>query len=346
MNARAYLVLVLAMMGCSTAPASGAQADSLTQVFKRVVATVVIIQTEHRHVPIGGKQFTDLSGLGSGFLISKDGKVMTAAHVVQTADTIEVMFKNGITVPAKVITSDPAADVALLQLERVPPGALVAKLGDSDRVEVGDQVFVVGAPLGLTHTLTVGHISARRTVNTLYGGILQPEVFQTDAAIHQGNSGGPMFNMRGEVIGIVSHILSQSGGSQGLAFVITSNLSRKLLLNQNPFWSGLQGYLLKGELAKAFNVPQEAGVLVQQVADNSLAARLGLQPGTLTVLIEGEGMIVGGDIILEAQGVPILSERASYPIIRDLLSRLGPGDRISVTVWRKGRKQVLSTKLP
>ena len=153
-------------------------------------------------------------------LISKDGKVLTAAHVVQTADTVSVEFPNGEIVKAKVVSSEPPADIALLQLERVPASAVVAKLGDSDQVGVADQIFVVGAPYGISHTLTVGHISARRTPGGEQSELGLAEFFQTDAAVNQGNFGGPMFNMNGEVIGIVSHILSQSGGFEGLGFAV------------------------------------------------------------------------------------------------------------------------------
>lgn len=347
MNLRACVLLILPVMGCSMMPPPQAQADTLTRMFKRVEASVVVIETEHHGVLTGpNKRFADLAGMGSGVIISRDGKVMTAAHVVQTADKITVRFSDGLVVPAKVLSSDQAADLALIQLHNFPVRATVAKLGNSDHVEVGDEVFVVGAPLGMSHTLTVGHISARRSMKTIFGGMAQAELLQTDAAINQGNSGGPMFNMQGEVIGIVSHIISKTGGYEGLGFVIPSNLARKLLLERSAVWGGLQGYLLTGDLAKAFNVPQNAGLLIQRVASNSPASRLGLKAGTLTAVVEGENLIVGGDIILEAQGVPIMSGAKSYSLIRDRLTRLRSGDRLTVTVLREGQKRVLTMKVP
>ena len=114
---------------------------------------------------------------------------------------------------------------------------------------------MVGAPLGITHTLTVGHLSARHKPNATFSGMLTAEFFQTDAAINRGNSGGPMFNLKGEVIGIVSYNLSQGGGSDGLGFAVTSNMTRRLLLDEPSVWSGLDGYLLTGEAARAFNLP-------------------------------------------------------------------------------------------
>ena len=298
-----FLGMVIGMFaGWTLWSATPASAETLRVTFKRVDPSVVVIKTTHQQVVAGPKkQLTSLPGLGSGVLISADGKVMTAAHVVQTADEVKVEFQSGEVIPARVVTSEPAADVALLQLEHVPPKTVVVPLGDSDQAEVGDEVFVVGAPVGMSHTLTVGHISARRNPNNFFNGMSRSEFFQTDAAINEGNSGGPMFNMRGEVIGIVSHIVSRSGGFEGLGFVVTSNLARKLLLERNPFWSGVEGFLLSGEMAKIFNVPQPAGLLVQRVASHSPASQLGLRPGTSTAVIEGEPMIVGGDVILEAR---------------------------------------------
>ena len=205
----------------------------MTDIYQRVHTSVVVLETSQKDidVPVPGQAVT-VGGLGSGVLISRDGKILTAAHVVQAADSILVHFLNGEQIPARVLASEPAADLVLVQLERKPAAAHVASLGDSDhQAEVGEEIFIIGAPLGITHSLTVGHISARRQTDDLFGGFLPTDQFQTDAAINQGNSGGPMFNMNGEVIGIVSYIISQSGGSEGLGFVITSNMAQRLLMH-------------------------------------------------------------------------------------------------------------------
>lgn len=341
------LALGLVLPGWLLLTAPVVRAETLRTVFKRVDDSVVVVKTTHQQVVTGPKkQLTSLPGLGSGLLVSADGKVMTAAHVVQTADEVKVEFATGEVVPAKVVTSEPAADVALLQLEHVPPQAVVAKLGNSDQVEVGDEVFIVGAPVGMSHTLTVGHISARRNPRNFFNGMSRSEFFQTDAAINEGNSGGPMFNMQGEVIGIVSHIVSKSGGFEGLGFVVTSNLARRLLLERSPFWSGVEGFLVSGEMARVLNVPQPAGLLVQRVASQSPAARLGLRPGSLPAVIDGEPMVVGGDIILEVLGVPIIPDGSSYTVIRERLTGLKSGDKLVITVLRDGHREELSTKLP
>lgn len=162
------------------------QASPLGDVFKRVTGSVVVVLTEERVLPPHkheGKRVS-VQGLGSGVLISEDGKVLTAAHVVQTADRVGVEFLSGEIIEARVITSDPPADVALLQLERAAKNAVVAELGDSDRVEIADEVFVLGAPYGLGHTLTVGHISARR-VPAIESGDFALAVFFSDRRGYQ-----------------------------------------------------------------------------------------------------------------------------------------------------------------
>ena len=177
-----------------------------------------------RDVSAGGQ--SRFAETGSGVLISRDGRVMTAAHVVHSMDEITVQFLGGETVPARVVFSEPAADLSLLQLERVPPGATVAAMADSTRSQVGDPVIIVGAPYGLAYSLSAGYISARWAPNTVYKTMPLAEFFQTTATINTGNSGGPMFAMNGEVIGIVSHNISKSGGSEGLGFVVTLNTAK------------------------------------------------------------------------------------------------------------------------
>ena len=320
---------------------------TLSDVFKRVNPAVLEIHTLGTDVARDGTaRQVSVAGLGSGVLISPDGKVLTAAHVVQTADAIEVEFLGGEKVMARVLASEPAADVALLQLEHVPKEALVAKIGDSDSVETGDQIFVVGAPLGVSHSLTVGYISGRRKPNSTFGGMSLGEFFQTDAAINPGNSGGPMFDMKGEVIGLVSYNLSQSGGSEGLGFAITSKVATALLIEEKSFWSGVSGYLLTGDLARVFNVPPPGlGVLVQRIASGSPARQIGLREGTIRATIGGEDLIVGGDIVLAVQGIT-LSEPGDLVAARQKLSGMHPGDPATVTVLRGGRVQSLTAPVP
>ena len=321
-----------------------ARAESLGEVFKRVSKSVVVVLTEEKVAAPDRQQGRHLNvqGLGSGVLISQDGKVLTAAHVVQAASRVAVEFIGGEVVDATIVASDPPADVALLQLEQVPTGAVVAELGDSDQAQVADQVFVVGAPYGFSHSLTVGYISARRHPNEGDHELSIAELFQTDAAVNEGNSGGPMFNLTGRVIGIVSYILTQSGGFEGIGFAITSNTAQRLLLEQPAFWNGLHAYTLSGELAELLNVPQDAGVLVLQVAEGSPAARLGLRAGTTQVQIGEAHLTLGGDIILEVMGMPIRADAGNYRRIRERLLSLKQGQTVTVKVLRAGRIVELS----
>src|SRR4029453_1919168 len=177
----------------------------------------------------------------------------------------------GEVVRAKLFSANAAADVALLQLERVTAAMRVAQLGDSDAVRVGEQVMVVGAPYGLAYSMSVGWISARWARNTIFPDMPLAEFFQTTATINTGNSGGPLFNMTGEVIGIVSQNISKSGGSEGLGFVVDVNSTKALWSPRKEFWGALQAMLLPGRLASVFNVPAPAGFLVKPVAQGSMA---------------------------------------------------------------------------
>jgi len=312
------------------------ESRSMADLFKEVDGSVTVVVALHEvsSVPTGIQQTMGLN-VGSGVLVSKSGKVITSAHLVHTADQIKVKLSSGEIVGARVVASDPFADVSLLQLESVPKEVVVAKLGDSEKVEVGDEVFIVGTPYGLSHTLTAGHISARHKLDRISAGFEVGELFQTDAAINQGNSGGPMFNMAGEVIGIASSILTKSGGFEGLGFAVTSNTAKRLLLEQPSFWFGLDGIVLKDEFAAAFNLPQPMGFLVQQVADNSPAARLGIQPGEIKCQIGLNEIFLGGDIILEVVGIQVSED--CYEKIRKRLSDMKPGDTITVKVLRAGQ---------
>jgi S1-C subfamily serine protease len=225
----------------------------------------------------------------------------------------------------------------------VPENLVVAELGNSDMMAIGDEVFVVGAPYGIDHTLTVGFLSGRRKPIRICNQLIPIEFLQTDAAINVGNSGGPMFSWDGKVIGIVSHILSQSGGSEGLGFAISINSAKELLLNQKSFWIGLETYLVSGSLAKALNVPQEAGLLIQRVADNSPAHEMGLEPSMIPVKIGREKILIGGDIVLEVQGIPVSTKIKNVCKIRDTMGGLHQGGSFEIKVLRGGKILTFST---
>jgi len=323
-----------------------ARPGSISHLFRRVSPSVVDIITVGSDITIAGPERpVSVGGIGSGVLVSKDGKVLTAAHVVQTAEAVKVRFIGGQVVDARVLGTEPAADLALLQVDHVPSDAVTVPLGDSDLVEVGDQVFVVGAPFGASHTLTVGYVSARRKPDKVVAGFEACEILQTDAAVNPGNSGGPLFNMAGEVVGIASFIISESGGFQGLGFAVTSNMAKKLLLEGRPMWSGMEGEILEGKLARILNIPQEGGILITRVAKNSPAALLGLRPGHLRVQLPGDQeIILGGDVVLEVQGIAA-NDIESYVRIRQALRQIAPTDTLRVKVLRGGEVVLLEKEL-
>lgn len=326
----AVTVLLIGALAATAAPASAT--ERVGEVFRRVRGAVVTIRTTER-----GVDGPSTAGLGSGVLVSADGKVITAAHVVQVADEVIVEFGGGLRVASRVVASETEADVALLQLDSVPVGVEPAVIGDSDRIEVGDPIFVVGAPYGMSHTLTVGHVSARREPGMVHGSLGLADFFQTDAAINKGNSGGPLFSMAGEVIGIVSNLVSRSGGSEGLGFAVTSNLARRLLLERPTLWSGISGKVLAGDLANALNVPAPGGILIERVARGSPAAAAGLRGGFIEAVIGDRSLILGGDVLLTVDGIPAVTLEG-HQQIQDRLSQLGEGAVVAIEVLRAGRK--------
>ena len=311
-----------------------AEAQTPGEVFRKVAPSVVVIRAKGRDISASGQ--SRFAETGSGVLISPDGKVMTAAHVVHAMDEINVEFLGGETVKARVVASEPAADLSLLQLERVPAGATSSPLANSDSIQVGDPVIIVGAPYGLSHSLSAGLISARWKPNTVYKTMPLAEFFQTTATINTGNSGGPMFNSNGEVIGIVSHNISKSGGSEGLGFVVTINTAKKLLLEKKSFWAGLEGQLLTDAQADLLNLPPGAtGYIIKTVAKDSPAEQLGLRGATMMVNLGGDQVPLGGDILLTVEGIK--AEAANLAKIRDSLASKQPGSPYKVTVLRAGK---------
>ena len=338
--------LVGGVIGCVVAAwlPAGSDAQDVEALFQRVNPSVVVIRATGRDVT-PNRGLVSFHEIGSGVLVSADGKVMTAAHVVHAMDEITVEFVGGETVPARVISSEPAADLSLLQLARVPAGVQPARLGDSDQVRVGHQVLVIGAPYGLSHSVSAGWISARWPAGSVYREIPLAEFFQTTATINTGNSGGPMFNMAGEVIGVVSHIISRGGGSEGLGFVVTMKSARAFLMGARRVWVGLEGVVVTGEVAEILNVPGGSGFLVRTVPKGSPAWQMGILGGDRMATIAGEEMAVRGDVVLSIAGIAI-KEAADLPRIREKLGTMPPGQTFKATVLRAGRVIELTGTVP
>jgi serine protease Do len=330
----------LALTLLLAAPSLG-EGESLNDVYRRVSTSVVVIRARGEEVTDEGTvRFREI---GSGVLISPDGKVATAAHVVQTMENITVEFLGEEPVPARVVSSEQWADISILQVSVVPREATVSKLADSDPILVGDPVFLVGAPYGLAYSLSQGIISARWAPNTVTRDFPLAEFFQTDAVINTGNSGGPMFSRAGELIGIVSHNITKSGGSEGLGFVVTANTVKSLLVDRRRGWFGVDLMLVSGAVAQALKVPQEGGFLVKQVVKDSVGGRIGLRGGDRIAIVEGQHIVVGGDILLSVQGITFAGAEDRAKVLK-ALETLKVGDDLRVTVFRDDKIVELTTK--
>ena len=271
---------------------------NVAKLYQKVAASVVTIYTTSNSFTEKGP--VENQGLGSGVLISGECHILTAAHVVDGSSKINVKTQDGKMRMATVLFSEKSADIALLKLDIPDSGLSHATLGDSDVMAVGQNIYAIGSPYGMENSFSAGIVSAFRNFNTLYDGTVSIEFIQTDAAINSGNSGGPLFNSKAEVVGIASSILTVSGGFQGIGMAVTSNTVKSLLSFEDRPWIGVEGVFLKSdELAKLFNLNLSGGLLVQNVAASSPADKAGLRGGFIPVNIGGKPMLFGGDIILK-----------------------------------------------
>ena len=329
------------LLGILTAITLKSSAQDLSALYEKVDPAVVVIMSEAQDVAVEGGQVRKVSkvGLGSGFMISNN-QIITAAHVVTVAEKIKVEFVDGEVIPARVVSSYKSADVALLQLSWPKTDATTVSLADSDKLKVGERVFVIGAPFGLAHSLSSGYVSSVVKNTESHNPFTDMEFIQTDAAINTGNSGGPMFNLKGEVVGVVSQILTQSGGFEGIGFAATSNVAQRLLLDQQLFWTGMDLVTLTGELAQAFNIGQESGLLVQRVAKSSASDLMGVKGGSIEAKIGDNRVLLGGDIILSINEIQFeLKDEVLNEIFQRTEER---GDRsFTLEVLRAGQRMTL-----
>lgn len=310
----------------------------LEQLFPKVDPAVVTVR-------VGTKSFNESESgavmaisivTGSGVLVHADGYVVTAAHVVESADGIKVHWADGFKADAKVVSLSRSEDLALLKVEATPPKAVVAALGDSGALKPGQRLFAIGAPYGLEHTLTSGVVSALRTNERR--GLLPRHLLQTDVPINQGNSGGPLFNEKGEVVGIASFMLSQSGGSVGLNFAVPSDTVRARLFDEALPYIGVSLRFIPRDVAELFNWPIEAGFLVEAVRPDSVAEKAGLRGGSAPSEVAGNRVQLGGDLIVSVNGVPA----AETAKVAQVLRALKPGD----VIRRGGRAGVVEVPVP
>ena len=269
-------------------------------------------------------------GMGSGVIVSKDGYILTNNHVVANADTIQVRFIDKRTLPAKVIGTDPKTDIALIKVKAhdLP----VIKLGNSDKLQVGEWVLAIGSPLSenLEHTVTAGIVSAKGRSNL---GLADYEDFiQTDAAINPGNSGGALVNLKGELVGINAAIVSQSGGFQGIGFAVPINMAKQVMKSILKHGTVIRGYLgiyiqdINETMAKALGLSEPKGALVSDVQKGGPGKKAGLKHG---------------DIIIELNGKEI--ENATQ--LRNSIASLAPKTKVDLKIIRNGNEKIISATL-
>lgn len=274
------------------------------------------------------------SSLGTGVLIHPDCHVLTAAHVVDGADRIVVLTSDGIEREAERVFSEPGADIALIRLVEPDASLPHATLGSSGDLVVGQDLFVIGNPRGLSNTFTKGILSGFRDFAQLYDGSILVEFLQTDAAINSGNSGGPIFDSRGELVGIASRISTQSGGSEGLGFAVTIDSIKQLLALEGRTWTGIQSIYLSGsDLEQLFHLDLPGALLVQSVEAGSPAARAGLRGGRIPATIAGREILLGGDLIVEFAG----QESCHAGCLAQARSVLGSAAEVQAKVLRGNR---------
>ena len=282
-----------------------------------------------------------VEGAGSGFVIDGDGHLLTNYHVVQNAQEVEVTLGDQSHYKARVIGADTRNDIALLQIQSKKGGKIASlPLGDSRALQVGQRVLAIGNPFGFQSTLTTGVVSALgRTVQTGETTFID-EAIQTDAAINRGNSGGPLLNSHGEVIGINSAIYTPSGTTAGIGFAIPINTARRVaedlitLGHVRRASLGVEGTAIWPELAEAVNLPVKEGILIERVVPDGPAARAGLRGGTRSVMAGLRELRLGGDILVGAEDKPVTSQMD----LNLILNRERPGDKITLTVYRDGKK--------
>ena len=275
------------------------------------------------------------NSLGSGALITEKGRILTAAHVVERATKIQVIFNDGTKTSGHVVWVDKLIDLAMIQAAKVPNDIKPLELAKAKDYNIGEQVMIIGAPYGVSHSLSVGYLSGVRDKQAIPGSKLVPRFLQTDASINMGNSGGPMFNAKGEILGIVSHILSKSGGSNGLGFAISTDTIQEVIASDPSFFSGIVAHLLTAKQSKAINNPYGYGFLIQQVIPGTMGDRLGFKGGDVNVLIGRTPILLGGDILLEVGGRPI-KDLESALTIRKRMSEYQKGDKIRLKYLRQG----------
>jgi serine protease Do len=326
-----------------TGPPSAATSDALPALFARVSPTVVQIATiavnpydiEHRIQ----------RATGSGVIIDASGVILTNSHVVFGRQAITVTLDDGTSLPAKLMGADPIYDIALIRIPPPTRGTLPsAILGDSAKLEVGQDVYAIGNPLGMEQTLTRGVVSALNRILPGASWSLTEPMIQTDAAINPGNSGGPLVNSIGLVVGITTAVIPEA---QSIGFAVPIDLVKSVIPQLKEKgrivrpWLGVQGQFVAPVLKQLLRIPLVDGLLVEAIEPGSPAEQQGLQGGMFEIAIEGEPVLLGGDIITHFDGVALENPR----ILEDAIEKLTVGRTLALTINRQGKTQTVRLTL-
>jgi serine protease Do len=327
----AIAVVVLLARTAAAAPC----AEPFTVLFERVSPSVISIQAMKINKERPQRRFEAI--VGSGFLIERDGYALTNAHVVDGAASLSVTLDNGEKLPARTVGLDPVLDLALIRVEG-KNGLPIARFGDSSTLRVGEEVVAIGNPIGLDQTMTRGIVSG---LNRLLPGVSDQPMIQTDAPINPGNSGGPLVDRCGAVVGINTFISEEA---QSIGFAVPVNAVKAVLKDLRELgkvvrpWIGLQGRAVDQRLSSVVRMPLVPGYLVEVVYDGSPADRAGIRGGSVSIVLQGDEYLLGGDVVTAINGQPVRSHQ-------DYVARVGalrPGQRVRVTVARDGNSQELT----
>ena len=341
------LFLAIALAGLAAAPGWALTGDEENSVaiYRRLNAGVVNITKRAVAYDFFFNPISSDSS-GSGFILDAQGHILTNHHVVQGAQRLEVSLADGSKWVAKLVGADPVTDLAVVQIMAPPQALTVLPLGDSSALQIGQKVLAIGNPFGLEHSLSAGIVSSvRKFVKT--GATELEDVIQTDAAINPGNSGGPLLDSDGRVIGINTAIFSTSGGNIGIGFAIPVNTAKRVVMDILTRGYVVYAYLgtdtqtLTPAVARALELPADQGAIVVRVARGSPAAGAGLKGGTQQVVIGNAIVVVGGDIVVGADGLKVLNSEG----LRRLLRKHQPGEIMKLEILRQGKRMELEVKL-
>jgi S1-C subfamily serine protease len=324
--------------------ASTSESLSVSEIYEEAYQAVVeITSLSSQSSPLGGEQ--QAQGQGSGFVYDAEGHIVTNDHVVEGAEQVSVRFWDGSTYDAAVVGTDPSTDLAVIKVDAPASVLKPLELGDSTQLSVGEGVVALGSPFGLEGTATSGIVSALNREMTSPNGFTISNSVQTDAAINHGNSGGPLLNAAGQVIGVNTQIKSDSGGNDGIGFAVPSSTVAEIVPQIVSSGSVEHAYLgvavasLPQSVADELGVP--AGVMVTEVRQGTPAAEAGLRAATGSATVDGQSYPTGGDVVTAVDGTAV----ADGAGLQSAIDAKRPGDSVEITYTRDGSSTTVQVSL-